>query len=82
MDQTTHSLEAIPLHSTAAADIADAFIHALASLPSLHQIGGFNSPLWAAAMKKMAIRHQVSTAFHPQSNVKGVAAGPVKKALR
>jgi transposase InsO family protein len=28
----------------------------------------FTSALWATAMKLLGIKHQMSTAFHPQSN--------------
>jgi hypothetical protein len=74
VDRTTRWLEAIPLRATAAADVADAFVSgwvARFGLPAVITSDRgvqFTSALWAAAMKLLGIKHQMSTAFHPQSN--------------
>jgi hypothetical protein len=74
VDRTTRWLEAIPLRATAAAGVADAFVRgwvARFGLPAIITSDRgvqFTSALWAAAMKLLGIKHQMSTAFHPQSN--------------
>jgi hypothetical protein len=74
VDRTTHSLEAVPLRSLAAADIADALVSGWVTwfgLPAIITSGRgvqFTSALWGAAMKKLGIKHQMATAFHPKSN--------------
>jgi hypothetical protein len=62
------------LRSTTAADCADQFISswvACFGVPSLLMSDRgvqFTSALWGAVMKKLGIKHTMSTAFHPQSN--------------
>jgi hypothetical protein len=74
VDRTTRWLEAVPLHSTAAANIAHALVSGWVTrfgLPAIKtSVRGiqFTSALWSVAMKKLGIKHQMSTAFHPQSN--------------
>jgi hypothetical protein len=66
--------EAFPLRSITTADCADQFIGGCVArfdLPSLLTSDRgvqFSSALWGAEMKKMGIKHVMSTAFPPQSN--------------
>jgi transposase InsO family protein len=74
VDRSTRWFEAFPLRSTTAADCADQFIAgwvARFGVPALLTSDRgvqFTSALWGAVMKKLGIRHTMSTAFHPQSN--------------
>jgi hypothetical protein len=74
VDRTTRWFEAIPLHSITAAAVAEAFVAAWvarfgvpATITSDRGVQ-FASELWAATMKKLGIKHLMTTAFHPQSN--------------
>jgi transposase InsO family protein len=74
VDRTSRWFEAVPLRSVTAADVAEAFVAAWvarfgvpATITSDRGVQ-FSSALWAAAMKKLGIKHLMTTAFHPQSN--------------
>jgi transposase InsO family protein len=74
VDRTTRWFEAIPLHSITAAAVAESFVAAWvarfgvpATITSDRGVQ-FTSELWAATMKKLGIKHLMTTAFHPQSN--------------
>jgi transposase InsO family protein len=60
--------------STTAADCADQFIagwvarFGVLALLTSDRCVQFTSALWGAVMKKLGIKHTMSTAFHPQSN--------------
>jgi transposase InsO family protein len=74
IDWSTHWAEAIPLASVAAADCTDALITgwiARFGVPSqLTSDRGvqFVSAVWAALMRRLGIRHNMTVAYHPQSN--------------
>jgi transposase InsO family protein len=74
IDRSTCWAEAIPLKATSAADCAEAFISgwvARFSVPAtLTSDRGvqFTSSFWAAVMSRLGVRHNTTTAFHPQSN--------------
>jgi transposase InsO family protein len=74
VDRTSRWFEAMLLRSVTAADVAEAFVAAWvarfgvpATITSDRGVQ-FSSALWAAAMKKLGIKHLMTTAFHPQSN--------------
>jgi transposase InsO family protein len=62
------------LRGIAAADVAEAFMDAWVArfgVPAIITSDRgvqFASALWAATMKKLGIKHLMTTAFHPQSN--------------
>jgi transposase InsO family protein len=73
-DRSTRWFEAFPLRGTSAAVCAEQFISgwvARFGVPALLTSDRgvqFTSALWGAVMKKLGIKHKMSTAFHPQSN--------------
>jgi transposase InsO family protein len=74
IDRSTHWAEAIPLKATSAADCAEAFIGGWvsrfgvpATLTSDRGVQ-FTSSFWAAVTGRLGVRHNTTTAFHPQSN--------------
>jgi Integrase core domain len=74
VDRTSRWFEAVPLRSVTAADVAEGFVATWvarfgvpATITSDRGIQ-FSSALWAVAMKKLGIKHLMTTAFHPQSN--------------
>jgi transposase InsO family protein len=74
VDRTTRWFEAIPLHSITAAAVAESFVAAWvarfgvpATITSDRGVQ-FASELLAVTMKKLGIKHLMTTAFHPQSN--------------
>jgi transposase InsO family protein len=64
----------VPLRGIAAADVAEAFVAtwvARFGVPAFITSDRgvqFASALWAATMRKLGIKHLMTTAFHPQSN--------------
>jgi transposase InsO family protein len=74
VDRSTRWAEAWPLRATTAADCAEAFVSGWvsrfgvpASLTSDRGVQ-FSSAVWAALMKQLGVKHNMTTAFHPQSN--------------
>jgi transposase InsO family protein len=74
VDRTSRWFEAVPLRSITAADVAEVSVAAWvarfgvpATITSDRGVQ-FSSALWAAAMKKLGIKHLMMMAFHPQSN--------------
>jgi transposase InsO family protein len=74
IDRSTHWAEAIPLKATSATDCAEAFISGWvarfgvpATLTSDRGVQ-FTSSFWSAVMSRLGVRHNTTTAFHPQSN--------------
>jgi cleavage and polyadenylation specificity factor subunit 1 len=74
IDRSTRWAEALPLMVVATADCVDALISgwvARFGVPTLitSDCGvQFAPALWAALMKKLGVRHVMTTAYHPQSN--------------
>jgi transposase InsO family protein len=74
IDRSTRWAEAFPLKAVATADCVDALISgwvARFGVPALITSDRgvqFASTLWAALMKKLGVRHVMTTAYHPQSN--------------
>jgi Integrase core domain len=73
-DRSTRWFEAFTLRSTSVAVCAEQFISgwvARFGVPALLTSDRgvqFTSALWGAVMKRLGIKHNMSTAFHPQSN--------------
>jgi transposase InsO family protein len=74
IDRSTRWAKAIPLKATSAADCAEAFIDGWvsrfgvpATLTSDRGVQ-FTSSFWAAVTGRLGVRHNTTTAFHPQSN--------------
>jgi transposase InsO family protein len=74
VDRSTRWFEAFPLCSTTVADCADQFISGWVAhfgVPELLTSDRgvqFTSALWGAVIKKLGIKHTMSTTFNPQSN--------------
>jgi transposase InsO family protein len=74
IDRSTRWAEAIPLAGVTAADCADVLITGWIvrfGVPSqLTSDRGvqFVSAVWAALMRRLVIRHNMTAAYHPQSN--------------
>jgi len=74
VDRSTRWVEAVPIKTMAAADCADAFIAAWVSrfgVPAalISDRGAqFTAAVWSALCLKLGISHQMTTAYHPQSN--------------
>jgi transposase InsO family protein len=73
VDRTSRWFEAVPLRSITAAAVADAFVAAWVArfgVPAMITSDRgvqFASELWAATMRRLGIKHLMTTAFHPQS---------------
>jgi cleavage and polyadenylation specificity factor subunit 1 len=74
VDRTSRWFEVVPPRSVTAAAVADTFVASWvarfgvpATITSDRGVQ-FSSALWAATMQKLGIKHQMTTAFHPQSN--------------
>lgn len=74
IDRSTRWLEAVPLSSTTASAVADALIAGWicrfgvpAELTSDRGVQ-FTSEVWALLMNRLGIRHNLTTAYHPQAN--------------
>ena len=74
VDRSTRWVEAVPIKTMAAADCADAFIAAWVSrfgVPAAltsDRGAQFTAAVWSALCLKLGISHQMTTAYHPQSN--------------
>jgi len=74
VDRATRWPEAVPLVSTTATAVADALIAGWISrygVPDLiisDRGVQFASAVWAVLMQKLGIRHNMTTAYHPQAN--------------
>jgi len=74
IDRATRWVEAVPLTSTTAAAVCDAFIAAWVSRYGVPEIlttdrgVQFTSALWQAAMQRLGIQHRFTAAYHPQAN--------------
>jgi hypothetical protein len=74
IDRSTRWVEAVPLSSTTAEACAVAFIEAWVTrfgVPALltsDRGPQFTGAVWATVCGKLGVQHQVTTAYHPQSN--------------
>ena len=64
IDRSTRWVEAVPLSSTTATACADALVAGWISRFGVH----FTSDVWAVMCQCLGIRHNTTTAYHPQSN--------------
>jgi hypothetical protein len=74
VDRTTRWPEAVPLTATTAADCAQALLHGwiqrfgVPSILTSDRGPQFTSSVWAALCQLLNIKHNPTTAYHPQSN--------------
>ena len=74
IDRSTRWVEAIPLSSTTATSCADALVAGWISrfgIPAVMVTDRgvqFTSAVWAVLCQRLGIRHNTTTAYHPQSN--------------
>jgi hypothetical protein len=74
VDRSTRWVEAVPIKTMVAADCADAFITAWVSrfgVPAAltsDRGAQYTAAVWSALCLKLGISHQMTTAYHPQSN--------------